>query len=35
LKLERVRVTAVLNGQITLSLSGAYLGDDVVLEVSA
>ena len=35
LKLERVLVTAVLNGQITLSLSGAYLGDDVVLEVSA
>lgn len=35
LKLENVRVTAVLNGQITLSLSGAYLGDDVVLEVSA
>lgn len=35
LKLERVRVTAVLNGQITLSLTGAYLGDDVVLEVSA
>ena len=35
LKLERVRVTAVLKGQITLSLTGAYLGDDVVLEVSA
>lgn len=35
LQLERVRVTAVLDGQITLSLSGAYLGDSVVLEVSA
>lgn len=35
LKLERVRVVAVVGGQITLSLSGIYLGDSVVLEVSA
>lgn len=35
LKLERVRVTAVVGGQIALSLTGAYLGDSVVLEVSA
>jgi len=35
LKLERVRVVAVVGGQITLSLSGAYLGDSVVFEVSA
>ncbi|MGB5957703.1 GPW/gp25 family protein [Pseudomonas sp.] len=35
LKLERVRVVAVVGGQITLSLSGTYLGDSVVLEVSA
>ena len=35
LKLERVRVVAVVGGQITLSLSGIYLGDNVVLEVSA
>jgi len=35
LKLERVRVVAVVGGQITLSLSGVYLGDGVVLEVSA
>ncbi|MFP5426359.1 MAG: GPW/gp25 family protein [Gammaproteobacteria bacterium] len=35
LKLERVRVVAVLGGQITLEVSGAYLGDGVVIEVSA
>lgn len=35
LKLERVRVVAVVGGQITLSLSGVYLGDGVVMEVSA
>ena len=35
LKLERVRVVAVVGGQITLSLSGVYLGDSVVFEVSA
>lgn len=35
LKLERVRVVAVVGGQIALSLSGVYLGDGVVLEVSA
>ena len=34
-KLERVRVVAVVCGHITLSLSGVYLGDSVVLEVSA
>lgn len=35
LKLERVRVTAVQGGQITLQLTGTYTGDGVVLEVSA
>ncbi|WP_109512583.1 GPW/gp25 family protein [Pseudomonas ovata] len=35
LKLERVRVTAVLDGQITLQLTGQYLGSSAVLEVSA
>jgi len=35
LKLERVRVVAVLDGQVTLSLAGTYVGDGVVLEVSA
>lgn len=35
IRLEQVRVLAVLDGQVTLSLSGAYLGDAVVLEVSA
>lgn len=35
LQLERVRVTAVLDGQITMALAGTYLGDGVVLEVSA
>ncbi len=35
LKLERVRVTAVLDGKITLQLSGQYLGSAAVLEVNA
>ncbi len=35
LKLERVRVTAVVGGQITLQLTGQYLGDSQILEVSA
>ncbi|MCO7516420.1 GPW/gp25 family protein [Pseudomonas guariconensis] len=34
LRLERVRVTAVVGGQITLELVGSYLGDGVVMEVS-
>ncbi|WP_024674076.1 GPW/gp25 family protein [Pseudomonas syringae] len=35
LRLERVRVMAVLNGQVTLQLTGTYLGDNAVLEVTA
>ena len=35
LKLERVRVTAVLDGKITLQLTGQYLGSSAVVEVSA
>lgn len=35
LRLERVRVIAVLNGQVTLQLTGTYLGDNTVLEVAA
>ncbi|HCR1337629.1 GPW/gp25 family protein [Pseudomonas juntendi] len=35
LQLERVRVIAVLDGQITMALVGTYLGEGVVLEVSA
>ncbi|MBD8186203.1 GPW/gp25 family protein [Pseudomonas viridiflava] len=35
LRLERVRVTAVLNGQVSLQLTGSYLGDNAVLEVTA
>lgn len=35
LRLELVRVVAVLDGQVTLELKGAYLGDSVVLEVNA
>ncbi|MEE1883347.1 GPW/gp25 family protein [Pseudomonas soli] len=35
LRLELVRVVAVLDGQVTLELKGAYLGDAVVLEVNA
>jgi len=34
-RLERVRVTAVVDGQITMQLTGAYLGDSSVIEVSA
>ena len=35
LKLERVKVIAVVGGAITLQLRGSYLGDALVLEVSA
>lgn len=35
LKLERVRVMSVLNGKITLVVSGEYLGSAVEMEVSA
>ncbi|MDH1508522.1 GPW/gp25 family protein [Pseudomonas mosselii] len=35
LQLERVRVLAVLDGKIDLQLTGTYLGDSAVLEVSA
>ncbi|OWQ35492.1 GPW/gp25 family protein [Pseudomonas sp. DrBHI1] len=34
LKLERVKVVAVLDGQVSLALSGRYLGDDVLVEVT-
>lgn len=34
LKLERVRVTAVVGGQITLQLTGQYLGDSQIVEVT-
>jgi len=34
LHLERVKVIAVLDGQVSLSLRGRYLGDDALLEVS-
>ncbi|CAM4058194.1 Baseplate protein W [Pseudomonas reidholzensis] len=34
LQLERVKVVAVLGGQVSLALSGRYLGDDSLLEVS-
>lgn len=34
LKLERVKVVAVLDGQISLALSGRYLGDEALVEVS-
>ena len=34
-KLERVRVTAVVGGQISLELTGKYLGNAAVVEVSA
>lgn len=34
LKLERVRVTAVVDGQIILQLTGSYIGNGVVLEVN-
>ncbi|RPS09977.1 phage baseplate protein [Pseudomonas aeruginosa] len=35
LRLERVRVVAVIGGRIDLELAGVYLGDSVMLEVSA
>ena len=35
LRLERVKVVSVVGGQITLQLSGVYLGDSTVMEVSA
>jgi hypothetical protein len=35
LQLERVRVFAVIDGKIDLQLTGTYLGDSAVLEVSA
>lgn len=35
LKLERVLVVAVIDGQISLKVTGRYLGDNAVLEVSA
>ncbi|MDD2059141.1 GPW/gp25 family protein [Pseudomonas putida] len=35
LKLERVRVTAVVGGQITLQLTGQYLAEAATLEVRA
>ncbi|MGJ3439211.1 GPW/gp25 family protein [Pseudomonas sp. Je.1.5.c] len=34
LKLERVKVVAILDGQVSLLLSGRYLGDEALLEVS-
>lgn len=34
LKLERVKVVAVLDGRVSLLLSGRYLGDEALLEVS-
>ena len=34
LKLERVKVVAVLDGQVRLALQGRYLGDEALLEVS-
>ena len=35
LKLQRVRVVAVEGGQISLQLSGQYLGDSQLLEITA
>lgn len=35
LRLERVRVIAVVGGQISLELTGEYLGNSAVVEVSA
>lgn len=35
IRLERVKVISVVGGMITMQLSGAYLGDSTVLEVSA
>ncbi len=35
LRLERVKVVSVLDGQIGLELTGQYLGNSVVVEVNA
>ncbi|MBC2658488.1 GPW/gp25 family protein [Pseudomonas sp. MSSRFD41] len=35
LRLERVQVVAVVGGQISFQLTGQYLGDSAVLEVTA
>lgn len=35
LKLQRVRVVAVVGGQISLQLRGQYLGDSQLLEITA
>lgn len=35
LKLERVRVLSVVQGQVSLQLTGHYLGDSQILEVTA
>ncbi len=35
LQLERVRVVSVVGGQIGLQLSGQYLGDSALLEITA
>ncbi|WP_455894077.1 GPW/gp25 family protein [Pseudomonas palmensis] len=35
LKLQRVRVVAVVGGQISLQLSGQYLGGSQLLEITA
>lgn len=35
LKLERVRVVSIVGGQVTLQLSGEYLGDSATFEVMA
>lgn len=35
LKLERVRVLSVVGGKITLQLTGQYLGDSQMVEVTA
>nr|BFD39971.1 GPW/gp25 family protein [Pseudomonas sp. FFPRI_1] len=35
LKLERVQVVSVVAGQITFQLTGQYLGDSAILEVTA
>lgn len=34
LALDRVKVVAVLDGQVSLALSGRYLGDDALVEVT-
>jgi phage baseplate assembly protein W len=35
IKLESVRVVAVVGGQVTFSITGEFLGDGVLLEVTA